>query len=426
MFRAIFDYSTLFAIKAEVIGQILTSGALFLTSRLENGTNFVLLPLLFRVGTTKMKVSSEFKLQERIKELNCLYALSRAAWNAKNSIPQLVETTLKVLPEAMQFPSLADVRIQIEEHTFATKGFAKSKYFIEAPIRVDKKDIGSVAVGYRPGKGKNKKPAFLSEERKLTKAVARELALFIKRSNVEKEKEALQIQLQHVERLAFVGELTAGIAHELNEPLAKILGFAQLIKKSGALSEQQDDDIERIIKASLYTREIIKKLMIFSRQMPKQITKVNLNTIIDNILYFIDVRFQSRGIRIVKSLDPSLPDIMADEVQISQVLVNLITNAVHAMPNGGQVYVYTAAKTDCVSLVVRDTGEGMTPDVKKRIFEPFFTTKPPGHGTGLGLSVVQGIIDSHKGKIAVSSTRGKGTKFEITLPVKQGRHRTQA
>ena len=152
------------------------------------------------------------------------------------------------------------------------------------------------------------------------------------------------MQLQHSKRLAFVGELSAGIAHELNEPLGRILGFAQLIKKNGELSEQQEIDIDRIVKASLYTREIIKKLMIFSRQMPRQINPVNLNTIVSNILYFIDVRFQSRGVTIVQHLDPDLPSIQADPVQMSQVLVNLITNAIHAMSGGGKVEVRTRRK----------------------------------------------------------------------------------
>jgi two-component system NtrC family sensor kinase len=223
--------------------------------------------------------------------------------------------------------------------------------------------------------------------------------------------------LQHVERLAFVGELSAGIAHELNEPLAKILGFAQLIKKTGNLEDQQAEDIERIVKASLYTREIIKKLMIFSRQMPPQITKLNLNDIIGNILYFIDVRFQSNGITLKTKLDNTLPVLNGDEVQMSQVLVNLITNAVHAMPDGGDITVATKRKGKFVSLLVSDTGNGMSPETKQRIFEPFFTTKPVGHGTGLGLSVVKGIVDSHHGKITVNSTEGKGTKFEILLPL---------
>ena len=317
----------------------------------------------------------------------------------------------------MQFPELAETEIKIANAKFSTGKFDKSKFIIEAKLTNDKKAYGSIKIGYRrAGKGKSKLN-FLPEERRLLNAVAHELSLFINKSSVEDEKQKLQVQLQHAERLAFVGELSAGIAHELNEPLAKILGFAQLIKKTGNLEHQQAEDIERIVKASLYTREIIKKLMIFSRQMPQQITNVNLNEIIGNILYFIDVRFQSRGIKLKTKLDAKLPLMKGDEVQMSQVLVNLITNAVHAMPEGGEITVATKTKGKFASLLVSDNGSGMSPEVKRKIFEPFFTTKPVGQGTGLGLSVVKGIIDSHHGKIVVNSTPGKGTKFEILLPI---------
>jgi signal transduction histidine kinase len=120
-------------------------------------------------------------------------------------------------------------------------------------------------------------------------------------------------------------------------------------------------------------------------------------------------------------LDTALPIIYADEVQMSQVLVNLITNSVYAMPAGGEITVITKKKENMVSLIVKDTGTGMTPDVRNKIFEPFFTTKPVGQGTGLGLSVVQGIVDSHNGKIMVSSVINKGTKFEIQLPLRQNK-----
>lgn len=358
------------------------------------------------------------KLKERVKELNCLYGISKAAWEAKNDVDAFVSQTLQIIPAAMQYPELAEIEIRLLNAKFSTGGFDKTRMAIGAPLNIDKKAYGSIRIGYRlPGKKKTDL-IFLPEEKDLLKTIARELSLFIKKASVEEEKQKLQVQLQHVERLAFVGELSAGIAHELNEPLARILGFAQLIKKAGNLNDQQTEDIDRIVKASLYTREIIKKLMIFSRQMPQQITRVNLNEIIANILYFIDVRFQSTGIKLKTRLDDALPAIKGDEVQMSQVLVNLITNAVHAMPNGGDIAVETKVKEKFVSLVVRDTGSGMTQEVKQKIFEPFFTTKPVGQGTGLGLSVVKGIIDAHRGKILVNSSPGKGTKFEILLPLR--------
>lgn len=366
--------------------------------------------------------SSDFELKERVKELNCLYALSKVAFEANNNIQTIISKTLEILPGAMQHPNLAEASISVGSDEHSTKKFNSCKLFIESDLLINTKKYGKVKIGYRPPVGRStRKISFLQEEKSLLKTVARELSLVLKRISVEEEKEKLQIQLQHVERLAFVGELSAGIAHELNEPLGRVLGFAQLIKKAGSLNEQQSEDLERIIKASLYSREIIKKLMIFSRQMPQQITKVNLNTIVNNILYFIDVRFQSRGITITKQLDSSLPEIYADEVQMSQVLVNLITNAVYAMPKGGEITVTTKKKQNGISLIVKDTGTGMTNDVKSKIFEPFFTTKPVGQGTGLGLSVVQGIIDSHQGKITVATAVNQGSKFEIQLPLKQGK-----
>lgn len=363
--------------------------------------------------------STEFQLRERVKELNCLYELSKIAWEEENDLKAIIAKTLVILPKAMQYPDLAEVSMTIHKKQYSTPHFSDCKWDISTPLTVGERKYGIIKIGYREsGDIASKASPFLQEERNLIRIVGRELSLFIRRASVEEDKQKLKAQLQHAERLAFVGELSAGIAHELNEPLGKILGFSQLLKKGGELNFQQEEDIERIIKASLYTREIIKKLMIFSRQMPQQIVPVNLNTIVSSTLYFIDVRFQSQGINIVERLDPNLPLIQADSVQMSQVLVNLITNAIHALPEGGQVTVSTRQKDNTVILAVKDTGTGMPPSVRKKIFEPFFTTKPVGQGTGLGLSVVQGIIDSHDGSIQVTSTRGKGSKFEIRLPIK--------
>ncbi len=364
--------------------------------------------------------TADIKLKERVKELKCLYDLSKIAWEADNDLNAILTKTLAILPQAMQYPEVAEVCIVANKTHYATKGFSKCHHPMTTTLGIGKKKYGTIQIGYRaPLKSKKAKYSFLAEEKDLVRIVARELSLFIKRATIEEDKQKLEMQLQHSERLAFVGELSAGIAHELNEPLGRILGFAQLIKKTGALDEQNESDIERIIKASLYTREIIKKLMIFSRQMPRQINAVNLNTIVSNILYFIDIRFQSRGIKIVEKLDPHLPLIQADEVQMSQVLVNLITNAIHAMTRGGQITVMTKRNKNHVSLTVKDTGTGMLPEVRKKIFEPFYSTKPVGQGTGLGLSVVLGIVEDHNGKILVSSTSGKGSKFEVQLPLKQ-------
>lgn len=364
-------------------------------------------------------ITANKKLTERVKELKCLYDLSRIGLVTGTDIHSFLTKTLTILPKAMQYPTLAEVSITEGKTIYATKEFEKCKHVISAQLGIGKQRYGIVKIGYRYSGKTAQKKMFLPEEKKLLAMVARELSLFIKRVRMEERNKKLEMQLQHSERLAFVGELSAGIAHELNEPVGRILGFAQLVKKTGGLSEQQDSDMDRIIKASLYTREIIKKLMIFSRQMPRQISLVDLNAIVSNILYFIDVRYQSRGVEIVERPDAQLPLIEADAVQMSQILVNLITNAIHAMPKGGKITVTTRRNKKGVSLKVRDTGSGMTSEVRKKIFEPFFTTKPVGQGTGLGLSVVMGIVEEHNGQINVTSVPGKGTTFEIVLPLRQ-------
>jgi two-component system NtrC family sensor kinase len=371
----------------------------------------------FGIATPPLFMSSTaHALRERIKELKCIYELSRIGASAPD-LATVLKKTLKILPASMQFPRRAVARIKAGDEEYGSADFNRTDARISSPIVIGKKKYGSVSVGYVK-QGKAPTPAFLTEERKLLQVVSRELSFIIQRHQAEEEKQRLKLQLQHVERLAFVGELTAGIAHELNEPLGRILGFAQLIRKGGPLNAQQEADMERILKASLYTREIIKKLMIFSRQMPPQISAVNLNETVSNILYFMDAPYFSGNIRITKKLDPDLPVIRADAVQISQVLVNLLTNAIHAMPDGGDVLISTSHRNGFVTLTVKDNGVGMTPEVKEKIFEPFFTTKPVGQGTGLGLSVVDGIVSAHGGRINVTSAPGKGSRFEVMIPVR--------
>lgn len=365
------------------------------------------------------KISADLKLKERVKELKCLYAISRIAWEEGNDLNAILSEALIIVPQAMQFPEVAEASIKVDGVVHDTPGFSKTSTTISALLMTGKKKYGIVKIGYRPvPKSSKQKLSFLDEEKKLLKMIARELSLYIKRATIEADKEKLQLQLQHAERLAFVGELSAGIAHELNEPLGRILGFAQLIKREGLTGEQQTNDIDRIIKASLYSREIIKKLMLFSRQMPQQPVAININESIENVLSFMEMRYQGGQIKIVSRLEPKLPKILADPVQISQVIVNLITNAIYAMEQGGALTIATNKKDGKVRMVVKDTGHGMTTEVQKKIFEPFFTTKPVGHGTGLGLSVVHGIVLDHNGSIKARSTPGKGTTFEVLFPLK--------
>ncbi|MBT8386951.1 MAG: PAS domain-containing sensor histidine kinase, partial [Ignavibacteria bacterium] len=258
---------------------------------------------------------------------------------------------------------------------------------------------------------------FLREERNLIDTIARQIALIVEQKETERNRLELQDQIRHADRLATIGQLAAGVAHELNEPLSNILGVAQLIKKDQGLPGNVSRDVDGIVDASLNAREVIKKLLLFARQAPSKKELVNLNKLILDGLDFFEARCAKEGIELLRLLSPDLPEINGDRAQLNQVLVNLVVNAIQAMPNGGKLTFETNAADDNVCLIVKDTGIGMTEDVIKKIFIPFFTTKDVNEGTGLGLSVVHGIITSHKGMIKAESLVDNGSRFEIKLPI---------
>ncbi len=360
---------------------------------------------------------SEHALRERVKELTCLYSLAKLVERPGISLEEILEGIVKLLPPAWLYPEIASARIILNGHAYSTRNFREGGQSQKANIVASGEQRGVVEVVYLEKKPELDEGPFLREERSLIEAIAREVALIVERKQTEEDKERLQDQLRHADRLATIGQLSAGVAHELNEPIGSILGFAQLIKKYPELSEQVIQDIEKITKASLHAREVVKKLMLFARQMPPQKTRVNLNQVIEEGLYFLESRCAKEGIKVVRSLSPNLPEVIADQAQMTQVLVNIVVNAIQAMPDGGKLTIRTNASDRFISLTVEDTGVGMSEKVLKQIFLPFFTTKDVGQGTGLGLPVVQGIITSHSGSINVDSKVGQGTKFEIQLPI---------
>ncbi|MHC4505499.1 MAG: sensor histidine kinase, partial [Planctomycetota bacterium] len=293
------------------------------------------------------------------------------------------------------------------------------------------RDRGTIEVTYTEERPELDEGPFLKEERNLIDAVAGRVALIVERREAEQDRSKLQGQLRHADRLATIGQLAAGVAHELNEPLGNILGFTQLAKKCPELPEQAKGDIEKIEVASLHARETIKKLLVFARQTPPQRRPVQLNRLIEEGLHFFKARCAKEGIELVLELSPDLPEITADPAQLNQVLVNLVVNALQAMPDGGTLTVRTRPRVTSgegrISLVVEDTGIGMSEDVIEKLFVPFFTTKDVGEGTGLGLPVAHGIVTSHGGSIKVDSAVGRGTRFEIELPLADnGIHRQDA
>ncbi len=357
-------------------------------------------------------------LRERIKELTCLYGIAQVVEQPGISLADVLHRIVRLLPPGWQYPENAAARIVLDERSYVTPGFRRTRHRQTADIVVAGQRRGAVEVVYLEDRPELTAGAFLKEEKKLIDAVAREVALIVERKEAEEHKSQLRQQLIHADRLATIGQLAAGVAHELNEPLGSILGFAQLAKKCPELPGPAEQDIEKIVTASLYAREVIKKLMVFARQMPPRSARVDLSQVVEEGLYFMEAQCAKKDIEVVRKLAPGMPQITADPAQLKQVLVNLVVNAVQAMPDGGTLTVSTWSSGSFVLLSVEDTGIGMSKETLEKVFLPFFTTKDVNEGTGLGLAVVHGIVTSHGGSIDVESQVGQGTRFEIRLPLR--------
>lgn len=231
--------------------------------------------------------------------------------------------------------------------------------------------------------------------------------------------QATQKQLLQSEKLASLGQLSAGIAHELNNPLATVLLFSDLLRKEKKLPEQTLNDIEIIVSETERCKGIVSSLLDFARQHQVEGQNVDLNQLIFQVVDTECRHSRYDNVEIRQELDPDLPTIQADPDQIQAVIINLLSNAAYAMPDGGYITLRTLEEgANRVRFEVQDQGQGISADDQAKLFTPFYTTKPVGKGTGLGLSIVYGIIKMHQGQIEVDSQPGKGTVFTIKLPVK--------
>src|SRR5688500_14948370 len=231
------------------------------------------------------------------------------------------------------------------------------------------------------------------------------------------EERRIAEQLRQSEKLAALGELVAGVAHEVNNPLTGISAFAQLLLEDD-LSEEQRESVSLMKREADRAVSVIRDLLAFARKTGPRSVIVDMNDLVEQTLRLRAYGMRSAGVTLETRLEPSLARVRGDDRQLQQVLLNLIVNAEHAMVSTAvrQLRVTTRNEGSRVVVEVTDTGTGMSPEVQKRIFEPFYTTKPEGTGTGLGLSVSYGIVQSHAGTLSAQSAAGVGSTFRISLP----------
>jgi two-component system NtrC family sensor kinase len=228
------------------------------------------------------------------------------------------------------------------------------------------------------------------------------------------EKELLQQA-----KLASVGQLAAGVAHELNNPLGTILLYSDMMFKEAPEADPRREDLKMIISEVKRCKTIVADLLNFARQHELLAQEVDLHALLEEVIRKARARTRYEKIEIENQLDPNLPPIQADAAQLQQVFVNLFSNSAYSMEYAGKITVCAVpVEPQSVEIRVSDTGSGIPPENLGKLFTPFFTTKPAGKGTGLGLSIVYGIIKLHRGQISIQSQVGRGTTVVITLPVR--------
>jgi two-component system NtrC family sensor kinase len=230
------------------------------------------------------------------------------------------------------------------------------------------------------------------------------------------QRERMEEQMTQTEKLTSLGLLAAGVAHEVNTPLAVISNYIQMLAKQMPEDDPRHNIIDKIVKQTFRASEIVNNLLNFSRTGAAELADIDVNRVVEETLSLVAHPLKTSQIHIVKQLGDSLPPVRGSANKLQQVFLNLFLNARDAMPSGGMLEVRTAAHNGSVEVEVADTGAGIPREHIHRIFDPFFTTKANGRGTGLGLSVSYGIIKEHAGKIDVRSTPGKGTSFHVEFP----------
>lgn len=248
-----------------------------------------------------------------------------------------------------------------------------------------------------------------------------------------------EAQVVQMERMSSLGTLAGGVAHEINNPLTGVLGQAQLLMEKMSPDDPNLKNVQKIETAAQRCRKIVRGLLDFSRPTSYAFQSVHVDDIIQSVLALCDTEMNALGVRLIWNQNQSLPKILASVSHLQQVFLNIITNAIHAMPKGGTLMIETRThqaengnhsekrssknnqknpRKEFVEVTISDTGIGIHPDHLPHVFEPFFTTKEPGKGTGLGLSITYGIIQQHQGQIEVKSEGlGKGSTFVIRFPI---------
>lgn len=360
-----------------------------------------------------------YVLNERVKELRCLYSIGQLIAKNGADIDRMLKDIVELLPLGWQYPDITCARINLYDKEYKTGNFAVTEWRLSSDITIDSQKIGNLEICYLEERHKTYDCPFLPEERELLEGITTMVSDFMSRKQGEKERRQFEQQSQAQSRLASVGQMAAGMAHEINNPLTAVIGFADLLLNR-SLPVDIREDIETISKASQRVSDILRRMLTFARQYKPERKYLDINEILENTIGIRAYTMETSNIHVTRQLEPELPMTMIDGGQIQQVFLNIIINAEQSMKlahNNGNLIVKTEKVNGTINISFKDDGPGISREDLQQIFDPFFSTKEVGQGTGLGLSICHGIISEHGGGIYAESELGSGTTFTVELPI---------
>ena len=393
---------------------------------------------LSREIAERARIEKELKnktheIGERVKELKCLYAVSNLLEETEVDISDTFQSIVNLMPVAWQYPHVTCARIIVGGNEYRTNNFELTVWQQMSDVIIFGESKGRVEAYCLEERIEADEGPFLKEERDLINEIADRIGLFFERKETEEKSKKLEIELLQIRKMESIGTLAGGIAHDFNNILFPIIGHTEMLLEDTPSDSPLRESLDQVFLGALRARDLVKQILTFSRQGDMELISMDIKPVLGEAFKLLRASIPAT-IEMQIDINPDCGHVKAEATQIHQVVMNLVTNAFHSMADdGGELTVslkdvelgkYDIVSTDMapgryICLTVADTGHGMDKEISDKIFDPFFTTKGPGEGTGMGLSVVYGIVKNMGGVIQLYSEPDTGSEFHVYLPVIQ-------